>query len=415
VTARGRRRLVVLAAALGVAGPVVFWYLPRPRAAVPSARAAAALAAADSPLAVWIPFPHQNFGAVDDRLATLEARLADLAGAGEERIADLPRFGPFAVPPASELLLRLDARGNRSAELAVYPLVAWLARAAGRLAGNPWLAGGELPGRRGESVAWSDGRWCWRRGPVADLEPAPPRAATAAARRTFAQVRAGAPVGPLPAGLYRLVAGATPRTLELIAGEPPARRGDAIGPTEPVGWLVERPAGATAEALRGMVVWDALAGIDGVPAIATLGRGPAGTPGFDLPGEELLELVGADVPAGEVEGLRVRALDAPTLDRGRLVAPALAARLEAGSGLDLAASADVDRLAPLLERFAGHLRRIPLVGGAEAREIERAAAALAPLAGSGRATLEVGPAGAWARLTLGATSPPGDVPIDPNR
>lgn len=409
MTPRARRRWVVGATALAAAAHVLFWYLPRARAAIPSARAEAALAAPGTTLAVWIPFPHQNLGAIDERLARFEARLAGLAGTGEGPIAELPRFGPFAVPPARELVLSVDAGGGRSAELAVYPAVRWLARAAGVLAGNAWLAGGELPGRPGESVAWSDGRWCWRRGRGRGAAPA--SAPAPSAEPAFARLRAGVPLGPLPAGSYRLVAGAARGSLELVAGTPPGRGGDATGPADPVGWLVERvPAGDGA--WRGLVVWDALAGIDGVPAVATLARGVDGPDEFDLPGEELLELVGAEVPAGEVAGVRVRALDAATRDRALRVADALSGRVGDGAGLDLAASADADRLAPLLGRFAGHLRRIPLVGGAEARAVERAAAALAPLAGSGRATLEVGSGGAWVRLTLGAASSPGDAPMD---
>jgi hypothetical protein len=413
LSARSRRLLVLVAAALAAVAHAVFWYLPRARAADPSARAAAALAAPGAALAIWIPYPHQNVGAIDDRLATLEARLAGLAGGGEGRIADLPRFGPFAVPPARELLLVVDVDGGRSAELAVYPAIRWLARAAGGLAGNPWLAGGELPGRPGESVTWSDGRWCWRRG-----RPAGPAAAAAAAPpapEAYALLRTDAAIGPLPPGLYRLVAGARPRTLELVSGEPPASRAGAAGPVEPVGWLVESasPREGAADALRGVVVWDALAGIEGVPAMATLARGAVGGPEFDLPGEELLDLVGAEVPATEVGGIRVRALDRPTLDRGVALAGELAGRVGPDAALAVAAAADVDRLALLLERFADHLRRIPLVGGAEAREIERAAAALAPLSGTGRATLEVGPAGSWARLTVGLTTSSGeDVAMD---
>lgn len=413
MTARSRRLLVVVAAASAAVGHVVFWYLPRARAAAPSARAAGVLAAPGGALAIWIPYPHQNLGAIDDRLASLEARLAGLAGGGDGRIADLPRFGPFAVPPARELLLVVEADGGRSAELAVYPAIRWLARAAGGLAGNPWLAGGELPGRPGESVTWSDGRWCWRRGrptaPAAAAAGAPP------APGAYALLRTGTALGPLPPGLYRLVAGERPRTLELLSGEPPASREGAAGPVEPVGWLVERAArrDGAAGALRGLVVWDALAGIEGVPAMATLARGPVGGPEFDLPGEELLDLVGAEVPAAEVGGIRVRALDRPTLERGAALAGELAARVGPDAALEVAAAADVDRLAVLLDRFADHLRRIPLVGGAEARDIERAAAALAPLVGSGRVTLEVGPAGSWARLTLGLEPSSGeDVAMD---
>lgn len=412
MTARSRRLVVRLAVALAVAGHGVFWYLPRARTAAPSARAAAALASPGAELAIWIPFPHQNLGAIDDRLASLEAGLAGLTGGDEGRIADLPRFGPFAVPPARELLLVVEAGGGRSAELAVYPAVRWLARAAGLLAGNPWLSGGELPGRPGESVAWSDGRWCWRRGRSSG--PAPAALSPPPAPAAFALARSDAAVGPLPAGLYRLVRGREPRTLELVSGDPPAAHVGDGGPPGPVGWLVERaPAAGAAESMRGLVVWDALAGIEGVPAMATLASGPAGRAEYDLPGEELLDLVGAEVPAAEVAGIRVRALDRPTLERGVALAGDLAARVGTGRGLEVAGAADVDRLAALLERLAGHLRRIPLVGSAEARGIERAAAALAPLAGSGRATLEVGPGGTWARLTLGpGTSSGEDVPMD---
>lgn len=69
------------------------------------------------------------------------------------------RFGPFALPPAREAAVALAADGGVAA-FRFAPWQATLARWAGRLAGNPVLAGGRVErASREVRVRWLDATW----------------------------------------------------------------------------------------------------------------------------------------------------------------------------------------------------------------------------------------------------------------
>ena len=210
-----------------LAAHVVYWYLPRERAVAPRLAAAMAAAArsAASPqggravaageplevlaagrydLCLWVPYPHQNLGvlagAVDDLPGVIAAAVrlsrgaggaqdedAGAAGAAAKEPQDLPTFGPFEVPPASELVACADLAGGRLRVVArIYPALAAVARLAGRLAGNPWLAGGEAGRMR---IAWDGRLWTV----IAGEESPPPAVAagSAAARDDSTPPRPG--------------------------------------------------------------------------------------------------------------------------------------------------------------------------------------------------------------------------------
>lgn len=212
---------------------VVYWYVPRERAAAPrwepaggSLPAAGGNGDATEPLqllaggaydvCLWLPYPHQNLGA----LAAAAGDLQDVIGAGARLTADvagvaggtaagaadagrktpprrsqepeeLPTFGPFEVPPASELVACSDLAGGRLRVVArIYPALAVVAKLAGRLAGNPWLAGGTAGSTR---IAWSGRVWSAAagaelpqpanqpvQGPLAAPAPGPPAAGAGA-------------------------------------------------------------------------------------------------------------------------------------------------------------------------------------------------------------------------------------------
>ncbi len=119
---------------------------------------------------VWIPYPHQNLGvlaaAVGDlpEVIAAAARLAHGAESGAAAAGgkaaeplEVPAFGPFEVPPASELTACADLAGGRMRLAArIYPSLAVVAKLAGHLAGNPWLAGGAAGRMR---VAWDGRLW----------------------------------------------------------------------------------------------------------------------------------------------------------------------------------------------------------------------------------------------------------------
>jgi hypothetical protein len=267
------RRIAVIAGAVVLAAllaaHVVYWYVPRERAVVPRLGAGGGAApaeaggaagegageAAGEPLrvlaagayevCVWVPYPHQNLGALAAAIGDLQdvvgaaARLS--SGEGGEGSAPRPRepeeaptFGPFEVPPASEMVACSDLAGGRLRVVArIYPALAVVAKLAGRVAGNPWLAGGAAGSTR---IAWRGRRWTVTAGPEAPRLPAAPHApaappATAAAAPAPPQAAAAAPELPeslavvhwtgvrpeIPAGYYALTRSGSDLALSLVA------------------------------------------------------------------------------------------------------------------------------------------------------------------------------------------------------
>ncbi|HTQ81107.1 MAG TPA: hypothetical protein VMM92_13995, partial [Thermoanaerobaculia bacterium] len=106
--------LTALFLLVATAGHLWYWYLPRLRAAVadPADAPGQLLTSGAYEVCLWAPFPHQNLGAFRRTLpdpagfVDAAARLADLSP------PDLPSFGPFAVPPASEITACADRNGQ---------------------------------------------------------------------------------------------------------------------------------------------------------------------------------------------------------------------------------------------------------------------------------------------------------------
>ena len=121
-------------------------FAPRERAGVASPELAALLDADTSfEQALWLASPHQNLGALDERVGDLELYLAELSRLTGIARPRLPGFGPFALPPAREIAVAWNGSGESLLGVArLEPGVGWIARLAGWLAGNPWLAGGRV-------------------------------------------------------------------------------------------------------------------------------------------------------------------------------------------------------------------------------------------------------------------------------
>lgn len=140
-----------------------FWYLPRERALAFSTAElpGRVLAKRTYPLWLWLPYPHQNLGVLGEGEGDLRSFAA--AAAQVARISDLkfPGFGPFPVPPSKELLLAADPEeGVFVATAKVYPVLAVVARLAGKVAGNPWLSGGTVELPQGlVTVSWQGTSW----------------------------------------------------------------------------------------------------------------------------------------------------------------------------------------------------------------------------------------------------------------
>ncbi len=163
---RGVRSGVLVAVTIVLAvGHVAYWYWPRERPGTldSSSQEAGVLDRSDLPLRVWVAHPHQNLAFLTDGESGDNWRRG-LSGLLDVPEIELPRFGPFALPPADGMALATDEEGERMIAVArVYPAIALLARLAGKLAGNPWLAGGvvERGGRKLE-VRWSGRAWMLR-------------------------------------------------------------------------------------------------------------------------------------------------------------------------------------------------------------------------------------------------------------
>ncbi len=191
-----------LLAALALGGHVYWWYWPRVHAAVPDPDApfTAWLRNESFAYSVWIPYPHQNLAALR-RLGGLGSRelkaMGRLAGLPEPHF---PSFGSLSLPPSSALAALSDHDGQTFAVAAdVYPVFAWFSWLAGKVAGNPWLGGGEVlvEGRR-MIVRWQGNVWTVASPvevPLHDGEPAGGgrrAAAGAAAGEDPQRARAGA-------------------------------------------------------------------------------------------------------------------------------------------------------------------------------------------------------------------------------
>ena len=345
-----RKQLLVGGAIiLALAAHVGWWYWPRERAGMieEGSLTASILTASDLPYRAWVAYPHQNLGALEAfrRRSDAVARLAEVP------MPELPSFGPLGTPPAVDLVVASSRDASRLVLAArVFPTVAFLARWAGRLAGNPWLAGGAVgEGARRTEIAWHGSTWTVARG--AALAP-PGRPSGRPGERLLAAVALAERSGPLPAGLYRL-----------------RRRGEGLELATVGGEALETPVALTVDRWP-LVILESSAEV--VDALALLGTpAGAGLPRWavvhrgrgrrrSIPGEGLYDILGREPLQERRGGARLAATDRSALE----AAASLAARLEdAGDSLgelrfvavgDLVEAADA--LGPLVEELA----RLPL-------------------------------------------------------
>lgn len=362
-----------LVAAIG--GHAWYWYAPRLRPGAPSPGGLTAAVYADGrlPLRLWVAWPHQNLGsgarAVGDWQAWLAAG-AHLAGVEAPR---WPGFGPFLILPSREMAVATDDRGEQlEVALAAFPSVAGLARMAGWLAGNPWLAGGEVPWRKGKaSVAWRGATWTFSSSdwslPAASAQLDP----TAA----LARLRVDSARPWLPAGEHfvtaanGVVAIGSPQVL-------PKSPLPAGAETEGLAFAVVEDEGA---GRRSLLAWQGQAGE--LPGLASAVVGAATA--WPLPGASLFALAGRELPRGTAGEWRIESFDRSTVRRAeRLLtsaAPSFSPAAGAGRWLWLEPGV-LHRLAIALERS---LRAVPLLGERESRRWREVATLLAPFQGCG--------------------------------
>ncbi|MFL6234603.1 MAG: hypothetical protein ACJ76N_15835 [Thermoanaerobaculia bacterium] len=386
------RRLLRLAIPLFlvllIAGYLLYAYWPRERAAAPSEVPARLLASGEYGACLWIPYPHQNLGKLEGAIDDPGSYLAAAA-----RVADLPvpvmrAFGPFAVPPSSEILACSDLDGERFLLMArVYPGLAAVARLSGRLADNPWLRGGDIKeaqGRRDEveervlHVAWRDGYWTVRAGD----EPAlPPGGSSPAYPSSLAVFHLGEDIADLPAGDYVLQRQGEDLDATLVGGAaPPPPPPFTQGPDAPallavagVDWPAdsEKPLPPAAMMLFDTDGGLSLGPLGKVPGLAVLN--PEGEKRWGLPAKGLGGLLAQNLPNGNAAGWSVVALDDASLARAEALAPQIST-LVPPAGEDGPGAMILGlwlRPAPALRRvsqFRKGLEKFPL---AERRQIER--------------------------------------------
>ncbi|HEY0781281.1 MAG TPA: hypothetical protein VGE98_02410, partial [Thermoanaerobaculia bacterium] len=260
----------------------------------------------------------------------------------------------------------------------VYPEVAFIARLAGRLAGNAWLSGGEIGEAdkdpdRNLRVAWQDGLWTVASG----KESAIPDAPAAALPPALAILHLAHPTVDAPAGTDRLQHEEGAIDLALLGGaEPPAP--PAFGKPAPALFAAVGPAwpdeAEKPQPPAAVVLWDTagetprhasgtLGGLlHELPGIAVLH--PPGAERWSLPGPP--GLLARALPTAEASGWSILALDDGTLARAKTLAPALTALIPpdaTGNDHRLVIDATVDPHAALdlVTRLRKTFQKVPLV------------------------------------------------------
>ncbi len=380
----GARWGVAAGLALATVAHLLYWYWPREHAGLPGPHAAEELDERGWDAVLWVPFPHQNLGVLERRVGDVRAWFALLAGDDRGAGDRVPGFGPFVVPPARELVVATAEQGTRiRIELAVYPGIRWLARAAGAVARNPWLAGGTVRWRGGAEarVDWQGGRWRLSAGEP----PAGAREAEAVpVGRSLGQLRLGHALRQLPEGRYRLERGSV--GLELLLGDPPSAVTAAIDapPDEPAGWMLET------EGKRGVLAraaWTEEGALDDFPTLVVLGRG-AGARRLRVPGEELLRLAGRSPESRREGGFEIRGLSRAEVERGVPIARRLDDLLTREPDLRAAMAIDPRAMADISRRLGARLGGLPLLALAGI-DPARMNDLLAPWEGCGTSRLEV--------------------------
>lgn len=375
--------VLFVALLLAVGGHVAYWYLPRERTAAPEPGGLPArlLASGEYDACLWVPYPHQNLGMLAGAVADGPAYLAAAA-----RVADLPppvmpSFGPFTVPPSREVVACSDLDGERFLLMArVYPALAAVARLAGRLADNPWLAGGEVRQTQGkgdevverrQTVAWRDGLWTVSAGQVAGLEET---GATEAPRTpSLGVLHLEREVSDFPAGDYFLHRREGDLELALTGGGSELERPALGGKNRPVLLAVAGPSWPAAESRplppAAFALFDTDDGVQAgpfgeLPGVAVFH--PPGRERWSLPAQGIAGLLADRLPKGNAAGWRIVALDAASLRRAKRLAPGIASLAPpegdaAGARLVLGLWAQPGPTRGLVGRTRGILEKIPLV------------------------------------------------------
>jgi hypothetical protein len=373
-----------------------FWYAPRARTGSPgetSLTSHVLFGADDLPLRLWVPYPHQNLAALESTIGDLEGMSAVSSYLISQDLASLPSFGPFRLPPARDLVVAGSPDGDRIVVAAsVYPVVALLARLAGKLAGNAWLAGGpvELHGRT-VVVEWRDGVWLAAQGEVAE----PEGQSLPDLLPSHALLNLTGSLGPVPEGLYRLDVEA--RGWRIVSAEPDAiQASDSRPPVVLPSGIALLAASTERKSTASSVIetFIMLSGVGGAgeqiarSVIAHRGAGER----WDLPAERLLSGLGFEVSEGTRDGWSLAAYDEAAIHEvagllsliSDLLGSVGEAPLDLGIWLDLADARGA------LDGIARTLGALPLPESEQIRLWKMAAESLASFDSVGSLSLRIG-------------------------
>lgn len=374
-------------------------------------------------LVLWLPYPHQNVAALRQALGDEEGasewlaavlRLAEVRSGMEEEIV-LPAFGPFPLPPAREMTLAIgNSRGGRAGgggrkmlAARMYPSLAWIGRAAGAVAGNPWLAGGEVRAFGGPArVSWDGTVWRIVGGDLdlGGMDPEIPASVGASIPEpALARVRIGPGVGSreLPAGGYRLFWPAgTSGDLELTREELHAGDGQTPDIAEPdpfealaprlaaagvaAVWAQGPEAGGAGSRRTGFAVLFHGGGRRGLPPAAVLAPASDGSRRLRLIHERLPSFLRDELEEAPAGPWLALATDAQALTTVR----ELAERLPPPEALpDRFLWVDLPALRGFVAAVVDLMEEVPLFPRRELRRWRDLRTALAPLEGFGELTL----------------------------
>jgi hypothetical protein len=280
--------------------------------------------------------------------------------------------------------------------------VAAVARLSGKLADNPWLAGGEVRELRGEGpeervvkVAWREGMWTISSGDVPNLNA--PNLAAAAAPAAMARLpevlglfRLNKEVSDLPSGDYLLrrqgddLEVTLDRPGAVAAPDFPAEATPILlsvaGPSWPA--AATKPLPSAAFALfdsgdgeeTGRVTISILGNVPGCAVFH-----PPGGQRWEVPTQGLAGLLTGGLPKGNAAGWRIVAVDATSLAHAETLAPRLSALMSPESGTLAGTPGNPGRLvmglwaqpAPavrIVARVRKFFEKIPIV---EPRQVQR--------------------------------------------
>lgn len=318
---------------------------------------------------VWVPFPHQNLGSLERHFGDLDAiggALQELLGSSQP--LELPSFGPFRVPPATEMAIASDHAGAGLVAMArVYPIASWVLRAAGWLAGNPWMAGGHLNlGGREVEVEWQGNLWIAR---TEDTNLGSPSQG-ADIGRSLMLLRLGTLPGPVPAGLYRLLADDRRVVLtSSLSGAPYLPSGIDSGRLEEIALSWTRlDSGRETRGCQSLVALsgDPTKQMD-LPLLVIAET--AGAETWQLPGEPVFEAIGVEVFTRSLGTWRLRSYDADSLRLGEDLVAGLEtfSRQVVRSGIVSVGYLDLVEALQVARQLGEAIRRVPVIGENEAR------------------------------------------------